>query len=98
MICDEITAALDVSVQATVIELLLELRRRYGTAYLFITHDLNLIQQMAHRIAVMYRGDLLEILPGHAMASQAQHPYTQALLSAIPTPGDLSPASHSYTE
>ncbi|NPE58378.1 ABC transporter ATP-binding protein [Dickeya dadantii] len=98
VICDEITAALDVSVQATVIELLLELRRRYGTAYLFITHDLNLIQQVAHRIAVMYRGDLLEILPGHAMASQAQHPYTQALLSAIPTPGNLSPASHSYTE
>lgn len=56
VICDEITAALDVSVQATVIELLLELRRRYGTAYLFITHDLNLIRQIAHRVAVMYRG------------------------------------------
>ncbi|MCI4115311.1 ABC transporter ATP-binding protein [Dickeya dianthicola] len=98
VICDEITAALDVSVQATVIELLLELRRRYGTAYLFITHDLNLIQQVAHRIAVMYRGDVLEILPGHAMTEQAQHPYTHALLSAIPTPGALSPAPHSYTE
>ncbi|WP_315709608.1 ABC transporter ATP-binding protein [Brenneria uluponensis] len=91
VICDEITAALDVSVQATVIELLLELRRRYGTAYLFITHDLNLIQQIAHRIAVMYRGDLLEVLPGDAMAAQAQHPYTRALLSAIPAPETRSP-------
>ncbi len=64
VICDEITAALDVSVQATIIELLLELRRRYGTAYLFITHDLNLIRQIAHRVAVMYRGDVVEVLPG----------------------------------
>lgn len=86
VICDEITAALDVSVQATVIELLLDLRRRYGTAYLFITHDLNLIRQITHRVAVMYRGDLLEILPGDAMIEQAQHPYTRALLAAVHTP------------
>lgn len=86
VICDEITAALDVSVQATVIELLLELRRRYGTAYLFITHDLNLIRQIAHRVAVMYRGDLLEVLPGEAMAQHASHDYTKALLAAVHTP------------
>jgi peptide/nickel transport system ATP-binding protein len=86
VICDEITAALDVSVQATVIELLLELRRQHGTAYLFITHDLNLIRQIAHRIAVMYRGDLLEILPAVDMAAQATHPYTRALLDAVPQP------------
>ena len=86
VICDEITAALDVSVQATVIELLLELRRQHGTAYLFITHDLNLIRQIAHRIAVMYRGDLLEILPAVGMAAQASHPYTRALLDAVPQP------------
>lgn len=86
VICDEITAALDVSVQATVIELLLELRRRYGTAYLFITHDLNLIRQIAHRVAVMYRGDLLEVLPGDAMAQHASHDYTRALLAAVHTP------------
>ncbi|MGB9095310.1 dipeptide ABC transporter ATP-binding protein [Erwinia sp.] len=86
VICDEITAALDVSVQATVIELLLDLRRRYGTAYLFITHDLNLIRQIAHRVAVMYRGDLLEVLPGDAMVEQAKHPYTRALLAAVHTP------------
>ncbi|MEH0876262.1 ABC transporter ATP-binding protein [Pectobacterium cacticida] len=86
VICDEITAALDVSVQATVIELLLDLRRRYGTAYLFITHDLNLVRQIAHRVAVMYRGDLLEVLPGDAMVQQASHDYTKALLAAVHTP------------
>ncbi|BAN97235.1 ABC transporter [Plautia stali symbiont] len=86
VICDEITAALDVSVQATIIELLLELRRRYGTAYLFITHDLNLIRQIAHRVAVMYRGDVLEVLPGENMRAQAQHPYTRALLDAVQHP------------
>lgn len=86
VICDEITAALDVSVQATVIELLLELRRQHGTAYLFITHDLNLIRQIAHRIGVMYRGDLLEILPAVGMAALATHPYTRALLDAVPQP------------
>lgn len=92
VICDEITAALDVSVQATVIELLLELRRQHGTAYLFITHDLNLIRQIAHRVAVMYRGDLLEILPAVGMAAQATHPYTRALLEAVPQPlNELEP-------
>jgi peptide/nickel transport system ATP-binding protein len=89
VICDEITAALDVSVQATIIELLLELRRRYGTAYLFITHDLNLIRQIAHRVAVMYRGDVVEVLPGENMTALAQHPYTRALLEAVHVP-DLS--------
>ena len=63
VICDEITAPLDVSVQAPIIELLLELRREHGTAYLFITHDLNLIRQIAHRIAVMRRGELVDLLP-----------------------------------
>ncbi|RYD62026.1 MAG: ABC transporter ATP-binding protein/permease, partial [Sphingomonadales bacterium] len=62
VICDEITSALDVSVQASVVELLLELQKASGTAYLFITHDLNLIRQIAHRIAVMYRGDLIEVV------------------------------------
>ncbi len=92
VICDEITAALDVSVQATVIELLLELRRRYGTAYLFITHDLNLIRQIAHRVAIMYRGELLEVLPGDDMARRAEHPYTRALLAAVHTPATRPPA------
>ena len=86
VICDEITAALDVSVQKTIIELLLELRQRYGTAYLFITHDINLIRQIAHRIAVMYRGDLLEVLPGENMAETAKENYTRTLLNAVHVP------------
>lgn len=93
VICDEITAALDVSVQATVIELLLELRRRHGTAYLFITHDLNVVRQIAHRVAVMYRGDLLEVLPGETMSASAQHPYTRALLAAVDDPERQLPAA-----
>jgi len=71
--------------------LLLTLRRRYGTAYLFITHDLNLIRQIAHCVAVMYRGDLVDVLPGGNMSSLAQHPYTRALLDAVHVP-DLSPS------
>ncbi|WP_027350985.1 dipeptide ABC transporter ATP-binding protein [Halotalea alkalilenta] len=96
VICDEITAALDVSVQATVIELLLELRKRHGTAYLFITHDLNLVRQIAHRIAVMYRGDLVEMIDAATLdARGASHPYTRALLEAVPRPlrGHPAPSS-----
>ena len=62
VICDEITAPLDVSVQASVVELLLRLREANGTAYLFITHDLNLVQQVAHRIAVMKEGEIVDLL------------------------------------
>ncbi len=87
VICDEITAALDVSVQATVIDLLLELRRRHGTAYLFITHDLNLVRQIAHRLVVMYRGDLVETVDVTTLAHQGpQHAYTHALIDAVPKP------------
>ncbi|TKI04618.1 nickel ABC transporter ATP-binding protein NikE [Martelella alba] len=86
VVCDEITAALDVSVQAAIVDLLLALRRRYGTAYLFITHDLNLIRQIAHRVAVMYRGDVVDVLPGDQMAEQARHPYTHVLLNAVHVP------------
>jgi peptide/nickel transport system ATP-binding protein len=86
VICDEITAALDVSVQATVIELLLELRRRHGTAYMFITHDLNLVRQVAHRLAVMRGGELVDLLPVEAVGSGREHAYTRALIDASPTP------------
>ncbi|SDH87511.1 peptide/nickel transport system ATP-binding protein [Vibrio xiamenensis] len=89
VICDEITAALDVSVQATVVKLLLDLRRRHGTAYLFITHDLNLIRQIAHKLVIMYRGDLVETTDVETLAKQGgQHPYTQALMEAIPKPAN----------
>jgi peptide/nickel transport system ATP-binding protein len=86
VICDEITSSLDVSVQAAVIELLLALQRQHGTAYLFITHDLNLVRQIAHRIAVMYRGDLVELVTIEELAAGARHPYTRALMDAIPAP------------
>ena len=87
MICDEITSSLDVSVQAAVVELLVDLQRRNGTAYLFITHDLNLVRQIAHRIAVMYRGELVELLDIDDLAATGpRHPYTRALMDAVPPP------------
>jgi peptide/nickel transport system ATP-binding protein len=87
VICDEITAALDVSVQHAIVELLLELRREHGTTYLFITHDLNLVRQIAHRLAVMRGGALVDLLPIAALADPATlHPYTRELIAATPTP------------
>ena len=86
VICDEITSALDVSVQAAVIELLVDLQKRFGAAYLFITHDLNLVRQIAHRIAVMYRGDLVDLVDVETLPDSVLHPYTRALLDAVPAP------------
>lgn len=86
VICDEITSSLDVSVQASIIQLLLDLRDRHGTAYLFITHDLNLVRQIAHRIVVMFRGDVVETATVAALRDHAEHPYTRALLDAVPVP------------
>ena len=86
VICDEITSALDVSVQASVVELLVDLQKRFGTAYLFITHDLNLVRQIAHRIAVMYRGDLVDLVDIATLSTGPLHPYTQSLLEAVPAP------------
>ncbi|MDE1157218.1 MAG: ABC transporter ATP-binding protein [Neorhizobium sp.] len=91
VICDEITSALDVSVQASVVELLLELQKANNTAYLFITHDLNLIRQIAHRIAVMYRGDLVEIAPAEEIESADRADYTRRLIAAVPLPAGASP-------
>lgn len=86
VVCDEITSALDVSVQASVMDLLVDLRRRYETAYLFITHDLNLVRQVAHRIAVMHRGDLLEVLGVEELAAGSSNPYTRSLIDAVQAP------------
>ncbi|WP_246671280.1 ABC transporter ATP-binding protein [Mesorhizobium sp. 8] len=89
VICDEITAALDVSVQAAVARLLTDLQRKTGAACLFITHDLNLIRQLAHRIAVMQRGRLVDTFD----VAQAEEPdrdaYTRALLEAVPLPAEF---------
>ncbi|WP_332304808.1 ABC transporter ATP-binding protein [Rhizobium sp. GR12] len=84
VICDEITSALDVSVQASVVELLLELQKASGTAYLFITHDLNLVRQIAHRIAVMYRGDLIEVVKADEIDNPDRAYYTRRLIEAVP--------------
>ncbi|MGJ4996777.1 nickel ABC transporter ATP-binding protein NikE [Bradyrhizobium sp. HKCCYLS3077] len=86
VICDEITAPLDVSVQAQIIELLLALRAETGTAYLFITHDLNLIRQIAHRIVVMRHGQLVDNRAVDAFGAEDVHPYTRELMAASPVP------------
>ena len=87
VICDEITSGLDVSVQASILNLLADLQDRYGTAYLFISHDLNLVQHLADRVTVMYLGRNVESRPvGAGMLLPPYHPYTEALLSAVPVP------------
>lgn len=90
VICDEITSALDVSVQASVIELLMDLHQQTGVAYIFITHDINLVRQIAHRIAVMYRGDLVEVVPTQAITSPDRAPYTRELVAAVTPPASLT--------
>jgi peptide/nickel transport system ATP-binding protein len=87
IICDEVVSALDVSVQAYVLNLLSDLRDRLSVAYLFISHDLSVIAHLADRIAVMYRGAIVEEGPVDDVLQPPWHPYTEALLSAIPDIG-----------
>ena len=86
VICDEVTAALDVSVQAAVARLLVDLQRRSGAACIFITHDLNLIRQLAHRIVVFQRGALVDAFDVADANAPDRHSYTRALLDAVPVP------------
>lgn len=91
IVCDEPVSALDVSIQAQILNLLMDLQEEYGLTYLFITHNMSVVRHISHNISVMYLGQLVETSPTDELFEKPLHPYTKALLSAIPTTDILHP-------